>query len=85
MTCTRTPIFFSQKSLHPNIQSLEKSENILAMVIKRLFLAWYCITFGPLAAWIRVKNQALVLTFWIGSQNVEKNIEKGIFSKLLLL
>ena len=30
------------------------------------------------------KNQVLVLTFWIVSKNVEKPIEKGIFSKLLL-
>ena len=27
------------------------------------------------------KKQDMVLTFWIGSQNVEKRIEKGIFSK----
>ena len=29
-------------------------------------------------------NQVLVLTFWIGLQNVEKHIEKASFSKLLL-
>ena len=26
------------------------------------------------------KKQVLVLTFWIGSQNVEKRIEKGILA-----
>ena len=26
------------------------------------------------------KNQVLVLTFWIGEQNAEKHIEKGILS-----
>ena len=30
------------------------------------------------------KNQVLVLTFWIGKQNVEKHIEQGIFNKLML-
>ena len=30
------------------------------------------------------KNQVLVLTFWMGKQNVEKHIEKDIFSKFML-
>ena len=30
------------------------------------------------------KNQCLVLSFWIGLQNVEKHKEKDIFSKVSL-
>ena len=38
-----------------------------------------CYCFASLHA-ASFKNQVLVLTFWIGKQNAEKHIEKGIFS-----
>ena len=42
-----------------------------------------CYFFASLHA-ASFKNQVLVLTFWIGKQNVEKHIEQGIFNKLML-
>ena len=38
------------------------------------------IFWSTLYSFITRKNQVLVLTFWIGKQNAEKHIEKGIFS-----
>ena len=41
--------------------------------------ACYCIALLLMGSF---ENPVLVLTFWIGSQIVEKHLEKGIFSKL---
>ena len=38
------------------------------------------IFWSALYIFITLKNQVLVLLFWIGKQNAEKHIEKGIFS-----